>query len=71
MSRRLADLRRHKKCLLKSANGRVMINRIGSEQGFLESGSDVFISKKDMKDYHDNPWSGFKVKGSLTLSFVP
>jgi len=39
---------------LKSANGRVIINHIGSEDGFLEGGDDVFISKKDTKDYHNN-----------------
>jgi len=32
----------------------VIINHIGSETGFLEGASDVFISKKDTKDYHNN-----------------
>lgn len=38
--------------LLKSAAGRVIVNHVGSEDGFLVGGSDVFICKKDCKDYH-------------------
>lgn len=38
--------------LVKSSAGRVIINHIGSEEGFLDGGDDVFISKKDTKDYH-------------------
>lgn len=40
--------------LVKSGNGRVIINHIGSEDGFLTDGDDIFISKKDVKDYHGN-----------------
>ncbi|XP_035701525.1 uncharacterized protein LOC110842254 [Folsomia candida] len=40
--------------LLKSANGSIIINHIGNELGFLAGGDDVFISKKDTKDYHGN-----------------
>lgn len=39
---------------MKSANGRIIINHIGNELGFLAGGDDVFISKKDTKDYHGN-----------------
>jgi hypothetical protein len=40
--------------LLKSGNGRVIINHAGSRDGFLHGASDVFICKKDTKDYHNN-----------------
>lgn len=40
--------------LLKSAAGRVIINHIGSEDGFLNGAEDIFICKKDTKDYHGN-----------------
>jgi transposase len=39
--------------LVKGGNGRVIINHIGSEDGFLEGAQDVFVSKKDTKDYHN------------------
>ena len=39
---------------MKSGKGRVIINHIGSESGFLDGGDDIFISKKDTKDYHGN-----------------
>jgi len=38
--------------VLKKGNGRVVINHIGSESGFVQGAQDVFISKKDCKDYH-------------------
>lgn len=40
--------------LVKSGNGRIILNHIGSEDGFLEGGDDLFISKKDTRDYHGN-----------------
>jgi len=37
---------------VKSGEGRVIINHIGSEDGLLEGAEDIFISKKTGKDYH-------------------
>jgi len=40
--------------MVKSGNGRIIVNHLGSEDGFLLGGDDIFISKKDTKDYHGN-----------------
>lgn len=32
--------------------GRIIVNHIGSADGFLSNGGDIFISKKDSRGYH-------------------
>jgi len=38
--------------MVKGGKGRVIINHMGSESGFLEGAADIFISSDNSKDYH-------------------
>ena len=38
--------------IVKGGQGRIIVNHIGGEDGFLDGAEDVFISKKDSSDYH-------------------
>jgi len=39
--------------MIKGGAGRVVVNHIGNEDGFLEGAEDIFLSKKDTSDYHN------------------
>ncbi len=39
---------------MKGGAGRVILNHIGSENGFLQGAADVFKCMKDKKVYHES-----------------
>ena len=49
---------------------RTIINHIGSEDGFLEGAEDVFLSKKDTRDYH-NTMNGEHYQDWLKTKVLP
>ena len=38
--------------IVKGGQGRIIVNHIGGENGFVAGAEDIFISKKDTSDYH-------------------
>src|SRR5207237_3108264 len=49
---------------------RIIINHIGAEDGFLEGAGDVFLSKKDTRDYH-NTMNGEHYQDWLKTKVLP
>jgi len=39
--------------MVKGGTGRIVVNHVGSEHGFLEDAEDIFLSKKDTGGYHN------------------
>ena len=53
-------------------SGRVIVNHMCNEDGFLSGGDDIFISKKDTKSYHDNMNAqGYEECFRKVLTLVP